>query len=168
MTVPPLEICSETSAPRREPQLELIVQREADRRPWQIYEGVLRQAGLRPTRPRLILGWILFSKGDRHITAETLHAEAIKAKVPISLATVYNTLNQFTEVGLLRQISVVGSKAFFDTNPSDHHHFFIQGEDDALFDIPSAETLLERVPQAPEGFEIDRVDVVVRLRRKEG
>ncbi|MFA5951982.1 MAG: Fur family transcriptional regulator Irr [Hyphomicrobium sp.] len=144
-----------------------MVRSDTDRRPWQMYEGVLRRAGLRPTRPRLILGWILFSKGDRHVTAELLHGEAIEAKVPISLATVYNTLNQFTEAGLLRQISVVGSKSYFDTNPSDHHHFFIQGEE-ALLDIPTAEALLDKMPQAPEGFEIACVDVVVRLRRKEG
>lgn len=167
MTVPPTVIHSEMPDPSRELRPELVVRSETDRRPWARYEGVLRQYGLRPTRPRMILGWILFAKGDRHVTAEMLHGEAIEAKVPISLATVYNTLNQFTEAGLLRQISVDGSKAFFDTNPSDHHHFFIQGEE-ALFDIPSAESLLDRMPEAPEGFEIARVDVVVRLRRKQG
>jgi Fur family iron response transcriptional regulator len=156
---------SEISALKAEPQL--LAGEEADRHPWQMYDAVLRQAGLRPTRPRMVLSWILFSRGDRHITAEMLHSEALEAKVPMSLATVYNTLNQFTEAGLLRQISVDGSKAFFDTNPSEHHHFFLQGEE-ALLDIPTAETLLDRMPQAPDGFEIARVDVVVRLRRKAG
>ncbi len=81
----------------------------------------LRRAGLRPTRQRLSLGWLLFGRGDRHLTAEMLYDEAMRAKVPVSLATVYNTLHQFTEVGLLRQLALDGSKAYFDTNPSEHH-----------------------------------------------
>lgn len=134
--------------------------------PWHDCQAVLRQAGLRPTRQRLLLGWILFSKGNRHITAEMLHAEATRAKIPVSLATVYNTLHQFTEAGLLRQIGVSGPKAFFDTNPTAHHHFLVEGED-ALMDIPEvAGVVVERLPEAPEGFEIANIDVVVRLRRK--
>ena len=81
-------------------------------------KAMLRQVGLRPTRQRMALGWILFAKGDRHLTAEMLYEEATKAKVPVSLATVYNTLHQFTEVGLLRQVAVDGSKTYFDTNVS--------------------------------------------------
>ncbi len=92
---------------------------------------MLREVGLRPTRQRMALGWILFAKGDRHITAEMLYEEATKAKVPVSLATVYNTLHQFTDVGLLRQVAVDGSKTYFDTNASQHHHFFVEGENDA-------------------------------------
>ena len=84
----------------------------------------------------MALGWILFAKGDRHVTAEMLYEEATRAKVPVSLATVYNTLHQFTEVGLLRQVAVDGSKAYFDTNNSEHHHFFIEGENE-LIDIPA-------------------------------
>jgi Fur family iron response transcriptional regulator len=94
-----------------------------------------------------------------------LYEEASKAKVPVSLATVYNTLHQFTEVGLLRQVAVDGSKTYFDTNVSDHHHFFVEGES-ALLDIPGAEVIVDKTPVAPEGYEIARVDVVVRLRRK--
>jgi Fur family transcriptional regulator, iron response regulator len=135
--------------------------------PWHDVKAMLREVGLRPTRQRMALGWILFAKGDRHLTAEMLYEEATRAKVPVSLATVYNTLHQFTEVGLLRQVAVDGSKTYFDTNSSDHHHFFVEGED-ALVDIPEAEVIVEKAPQAPEGFEIARVDVVVRLRRKEG
>ena len=78
----------------------------------------LRRAGLRPTRQRLSLGWLLFGRGDRHLTAEMLYDEAMRAKVPVSLATVYNTLHQFTEAGLLRQLALDGSKAYFDTNPT--------------------------------------------------
>jgi len=85
--------------------------------------------------------------------------------VPVSLATIYNTLHQFTEVGLLRQVAVDGSKTYFDTNATAHHHFFVEG-DHELLDIPAAETIVSKLPEAPEGYEIARIDVVVRLRRK--
>ena len=133
--------------------------------PWHDVKALLRQVGLRPTRQRMALGWILFGKGDRHLTAEMLYEEATHAKVPVSLATVYNTLHQFTEVGLLRQIAVDGSKAYFDTNISTHHHFFIEA-DNAVLDIPEADVVLGRAPTPPEGYEVARVDVVVRLRKK--
>ena len=126
---------------------------------------LLRAAHLRPTRQRMALGWILFGKGDRHITAEMLYEEATKAKVPVSLATVYNTLHQFTDVGLLRQVAVDGSKTYFDTNVSQHHHFFVEGEND-LLDIPDADVVVGKTPIPPEGYEVARIDVVVRLRRK--
>ena len=133
--------------------------------PWHDVKAMLRGVGLRPTRQRMALGWILFGKGDRHLTAEALYEEASRAKVPVSLATIYNTLHQFTEVGLLRQVPVEGSKAYFDTNASSHHHFFVEGEDE-LLDIPGAEVIVGKTPEPPEGYEIARVDVVVRLRRK--
>ena len=128
-------------------------------------KGWLRRLGLRPTRQRLLLSEMLFGNGNRHVTAEMLYEEALKANITISLATIYNTLNQLTEAGLLRQIGVDGTKSFFDTNPSPHHHFYVAREN-ALWDIPSSGVSLASVPQAPEGYEIDRVDVVVRLRRK--
>ncbi|HKF99170.1 MAG TPA: Fur family transcriptional regulator [Xanthobacteraceae bacterium] len=134
--------------------------------PWHDTKAMLRQVGLRPTRQRMALGWMLFAKGGRHITAEMLYEEATRAKVPVSLATVYNTLHQFTEVGLLRQVAVDGSKTYFDTNATDHHHFFVEGEH-ALLDIPGADVILDKMPTPPEGYEIARVDVVVRLRRKD-
>ena len=133
--------------------------------PWHDVKAKLRDVGLRPTRQRMALGWILFAKGDRHVTAEMLYEEATRAKVPVSLATVYNTLHQFTEVGLLRQVAVDGSKAYFDTNNSDHHHFYIEDQND-LMDIPSNDVMVGKAPTPPEGYEIDRIDVVVRLRRK--
>jgi Fur family transcriptional regulator, iron response regulator len=133
--------------------------------PWRDVRSMLRDVGLRPTRQRMALGWILFGKGDRHVTAEMLYEEATKAKVPVSLATVYNTLHQFTDVGLLRQVAVDGSKTYFDTNVSQHHHFFVEGEND-LLDIPDADVVVGRTPIPPEGYEVSRVDVVVRLRRK--
>ena len=135
--------------------------------PWHDVKAMLRQVGLRPTRQRMALGWILFAKGDRHITAEMLYEEATKAKVPVSLATVYNTLHQFTDVGLLRQVAVDGSKTYFDTNSTQHHHFFVEGEN-ALLDIPDTDVVVGKTPIPPEGYEIARIDVVVRLRRKVG
>jgi Fur family transcriptional regulator, iron response regulator len=133
--------------------------------PWHDVKTMLRKVGLRPTRQRMALGWLLFGKGDRHLTAEALYEEASRAKVPVSLATIYNTLHQFTDVGLLRQVAVDGSKAYFDTNVSTHHHFFVEGEDE-LLDIPGTDVIVGNAPTPPEGFEIARVDVVVRLRRK--
>jgi Fur family iron response transcriptional regulator len=133
--------------------------------PWHDVKARLREVGLRPTRQRMALGWMLFGKGDRHITAEMLYEEATKAKVPVSLATVYNTLHQFTDVGLLRQVAVDGSKTYFDTNSTPHHHFFIEDEN-MLMDIPGTDVLVGAAPVPPEGYEIARIDVVVRLRRK--
>lgn len=125
----------------------------------------LRQAGLRPTRQRVGLGWLLFAKGDRHVTAELLHEEASKARVPVSLATIYNTLHQFTQAGLLREVAVDGAKTYFDTNTSNHHHFFFEGEN-VLQDIDGQHVEVSSLPEPPPGMEISRVDVIVRLRRK--
>src|SRR5262245_7982586 len=84
----------------------------------------LRKAGLRPTRQRLALAQLLFGRGDRHVTAEGLHEEAVGAGMPVSLATVYNTMHQFTAAGLLREVTVDGTRTYFDTNTGDHHHFY--------------------------------------------
>jgi len=108
---------------------------------------------------------MLFGMFDCQITAEMLYEEATRAKVPVSLATVYNTLHQFTDVGLLRQVAVDGSKTYFDTNASQHHHFFVEGEN-ALLDIADSDVVVGKTPVPPEGYEIARIDVVVRLRRK--
>jgi Fur family iron response transcriptional regulator len=134
--------------------------------PFHDVREMMREVGLRPTRQRLALGWLLFAKGDRHLTAELLHEEAVHARFPVSLATVYNTLHQFTGAGLLREVAVDGSKTYFDTNASEHHHFYVEG-DSSLVDIPGAELLVDKLPEPPEGYEVARVDVVVRLRRKE-
>ena len=133
--------------------------------PWHDVQALLREVGLRPTRQRMALGWLLFAKGDRHLTAEMLYEEANRAKIAVSLATVYNTLHQFTDAGLLREVTVNGSKTYFDTNVSEHHHFFIENEHN-LVDIPDADAIVGKLPQVPEGYEISRVDVVVRLRPK--
>ena len=133
--------------------------------PWHDVNEMLQAAGLRPTRQRMALGWLLFGKGERHLTAEMLYEEATLAKVPVSLATVYNTLNQLTEAGLLRQVSVDGTKTYFDTNVSAHHHFYIEGKHE-LVDIPNSTFVAQNIPQPPEGYEIARIDMVVRLRKK--
>jgi Fur family iron response transcriptional regulator len=124
----------------------------------------LRHAGLRPTRQRVDLGRILFARGHRHISAEDLHAEAEAAGVRVSLATVYNTLHQFTEAGLLREVAIDGTRTYFDTNVSEHHHFFVEGEG-ALIDLED-DIDIGRLPEPPEGMEITAVELVVRVRRK--
>lgn len=127
----------------------------------------LRTAGLRPTRQRMALGWLLFAKGDRHVSAEMLYEEALRAREPLSLATVYNTLRQFSEAGLLRQVSVSGPKTFFDTNVSEHHHFYNE-DDETVTDIPGSAIHVSGLPVAPEGMEISSVEVIVRLRQADG
>lgn len=123
----------------------------------------LREAGLRTTRQRLVLGAILFDGGhDRHVTAESLYTEAAARGERLSLATVYNCLHQFTAAGLLRMVTVDAGRAYFDTNLMPHHHFYYQRTGE-LRDIPEAEVAVARLPQAPEGATIARVDVIVRL-----
>jgi Fur family iron response transcriptional regulator len=126
----------------------------------------LAEAGLRPTRQRVALAELLFAKGDRHVTAEKLFEEANTARIPVSLATVYNTLHQFTAAGLLREIAVDGTRVYFDTNTSDHHHFLLE-DGEELSDICS-EFALGDLPPPPAGFKVARVDVVVRLKRDDG
>jgi len=125
----------------------------------------LREVGLRQTRTRVALGSILFGKGDRHVSAEMLFEEACQASVSVSLATVYNTLHQFTEVGLLRQVAIESSKSYFDTNNTEHQHYYLEDRHE-LMDIPPTDVAVGKIPVPPEGYEIARIDVVVRLRRK--
>lgn len=125
----------------------------------------LREAGLRPTRQRRALAQLLFGKDHRHVTAEAVHAEARDAGHSISLATVYNTMHQFTDAGLLREVAVDGSRIYFDTNISDHHHFYFE-DDGSLYDIDGNSIAVAGIPPAPTGSKIGRVDVIVRLKRK--
>jgi Fur family iron response transcriptional regulator len=117
---------------------------------------------LRPTRQRIALGTLLFANGDRHVTAEALHAEAVAAGERVSLATVYNTLHQFKRAGLLRELAIEGSKTHFDTNTSNHNHFFIE-EQGRVVDIPDDTVHVDGIPAAPEGMRISHIDVVIRL-----
>jgi len=126
----------------------------------------LAGAGLRPTRQRLTLASLLVGDGqDRHVTAESLFDAATDADEKVSLATVYNTLRAFCDAGLMREITVDGSKSYFDTNMTDHPHFY--WEDSAeLTDAPAEDLQISKLPLAPNGAEIASVDVVIRLRRK--
>lgn len=127
----------------------------------------LRSAGLRPTRQRLALGQLLFGGGDRHVSAELLHAEAQAAGEQVSLATVYNTLHQFRSAGLLRELAIDGARAYFDTNVSNHNHFFIEPAGE-LIDIDSDAIRVDGLPEPPPGMRISHIDVVVRLVKDEG
>ena len=122
----------------------------------------LRTAGLRPTRQRCSLAALLFGQGDRHISAEMLHEEAVKAGVRVSLATIYNTLHQFQQSGLLRELAIEGQRSYFDTNTSNHNHFYIE-DAGQLIDIPGDAVRVDGLPEAPAGMRISHIDVVVRL-----
>lgn len=125
--------------------------------------AILRMAGMRPTRQRLDLADVLVGR-DRHVTAEALYAEASQAGQDMSLATVYNTLRQFQGAGLVREVGSEGLKTVFDTDTSHHHHFYLSDEA-RIIDIPSDWPAVTALPGIPEGYEVARVEVVVRLRR---
>lgn len=126
--------------------------------------AVLRMSGLRPTRQRLALAELLLVGPHRHVSAEQLHVEAREARIDVSLATVYNTLHQFQEAGLLRQVAVDASKSYFDTDTSDHHHFYLEDERQVIDILPKA-IVLQRLPEAPAGMMVTHVDVVVRVKK---
>jgi len=123
----------------------------------------LRAAGLRPTRQRRLLAGLLFRRGDWHVTAERLHQEAREAGSRVSLATVYNTLHQFTAAGLLRQVVVDSARNYFDTNTAPHQHFYDE-EEGRLTDISEDAITVSGLPKPPRGMAVERVDVVIRLR----
>jgi Fur family iron response transcriptional regulator len=124
----------------------------------------LRRVGLRPTRQRVSLAQLLFDVPDRHVTAEQLHGEAVAAAIRVSLATVYNTLHQFTAAGLMREVVVEPGRSYFDTNIDNHHHFFCESTGH-LQDIPGELVKVGELPQPPAGAEIRRVDVIIRVRQ---
>ena len=127
----------------------------------------LGSSGLRPTRQRMALVQLLIGDGKhRHVTAESLFSAAREAGEQVSLATVYNTLKVFSEAGLLREITVNGAKSYFDTDTSNHPHFFWE-DTGTLSDAPDQELEIARLPDAPQGAEISKVDVVIRLRQKQ-
>jgi Fur family iron response transcriptional regulator len=125
----------------------------------------LAKADLRPTRQRVALAALLIGDGrDRHVTAESLHASSTQTGEGVSLATVYNTLRAFCDAGLMQEVVVDGSKSYFDTRMDDHPHFY--WEDSAeLTDAPADQLQFTRLPDAPAGTEIAKIDVVIRLRR---
>ncbi len=125
-------------------------------------ERKLREAGVRPTRQRGDLAGLLFGDGNRHVTAEMLHAEAAASNMSVSLATVYNTLNQFAGAGLLREVAIEGSKTYFDTTISDHQHFYFE-HDGRLIDLGPDEEVAVNMRKVPEGMKVARIDVLIRL-----
>ena len=131
-------------------------------RPYANALELLRAAKLRPTRQRLALARLLFEQGDRHVSAEQLHGEALAASVRVSLATVYNALHQFIAAGLLREVVVDSERSYFDTNVSDHHHFFFE-DNGGLQDIAGDRVGVVQLPAPPAGTAIRRVDVIIRV-----
>ena len=129
------------------------------------HEAMLRHVGLRPTRQRMALAKLLYAHSDRHVTAEMLYAEATDQNLPVSLATIYNTLNQFARMGLLREVGVDGSLTYFDTNTSNHHHFFVEDKSE-IRDIPTTDIVIGKMAEIPDGYEIARVDLMIRIKRK--
>ena len=127
--------------------------------------AVLRMAGLRPTRQRVALAELLFGGSHRHVSAEKLHAEANAARVNVSLATIYNSLHQFREAGLLREVAIDASRSYFDTDTSDHHHFYLEDEQ-RVIDIPASSIVIQNLPEPPKGMTVTHVDVVVRVRKQ--
>ncbi|WP_417827271.1 iron response transcriptional regulator IrrA [Thalassospira sp.] len=123
----------------------------------------LKDASLRPTRQRLALARLLFDDGHRHVTAEQLHSEAMTNNIKVSLATVYNTLHQFTDAGLLNEIVIDSGRSYFDTNTEPHYHFYCE-EDGLLSDIPAGDVKIASIPNMPTGTELASVDLVFRLR----
>lgn len=125
----------------------------------------LRDAGLKPTRQRIAIAEILFSGDHKHVSAEDLFVEIERSDMQVSLATVYNTLHQFTDAGLLREVTVDGAKTYFDTNTHDHQHFFLEDSNEVM-DVEGIHLTEADIPNVPEDMEVVRVDVVVRLRKK--
>jgi len=134
----------------------------ANQRPYSSLIERLKAVGLRPTRQRLALARLLQDGGDRHLSAEQLHDEALAAKVRVSLATVYNALHQFTAAGLLREVVVEPGRSYFDTNVEDHHHFYFE-DSGRLEDIPGDQVSLADLPTPPKGSRLSRVDVIIRV-----
>lgn len=125
----------------------------------------LRDCGLRCTRQRIELGRLLFSEGDRHFTADMLHNEARRTNINVSLATIYNTLQHFAKAGLVRRLTTGGQKTWFDTNVSEHHHLYHEDEGQ-IIDVPEGYVSVSNLPPVPKSLEIDRVDVVIHLKRR--
>ncbi len=138
-----------------------------ERRPYAAALECLRAAGLRATRQRLALTRLLFAGSDRHVTAEALHKEARANNVRVSFATIYNTLNQFAEAGLLREVVVDALPSYFDTNVSHHHHFFCE-EDRYLVDIPGEELKVAKLHNHKHGKTVTEEEIVIRVRKNPG
>lgn len=128
----------------------------------QILREWLKEAGLRPTRQRMELAMLLWCQGCRHVTAESLHRESIDANIKVSLATIYNTLHQFTAHNLLREVVVDRGCSYFDTNIDPHHHF-LNTDTGELEDIPHDLVEVKNLPVPPSGMKVNAVDVIIRV-----
>ena len=138
-------------------QLALVMER-----PYAPLIDMLKRHGLRPTRQRLALAKLLFAGPNRHVSAETLHAEALSESSSVSLATVYNSLHQFTDAGLLREVLVDPNRSYFDTNTTDHHHLYFE-DTGRLKDLDADAVKVGNLPEPPAGTKISRVDLVIRI-----
>ena len=134
-------------------------------RPYAPLVDMLKRHGLRPTRQRLALAKLLFSGPNHHVTAEALHEDVLRDGAKVALATVYNTLHQFTDSGLLREVMVDPGRSYFDTNTTDHHHLFFE-DTGRLKDVDAGAVHVGTLPEPPAGMQITRVDLVIRVARR--
>jgi Fur family iron response transcriptional regulator len=162
-----LAMQSDKFAQRSVTEEDMQTARTEDRRPARMRAlAWLAGARLRPTRQRLALAELLVGDGrNRHVTAEGLHEAALEGDAPVSLATVYNTLRAFCRAGLMHEVTVGGTRSYFDTR-TDHHPHYYWEEDGRLTDAPNRAVVLAGAPLVPEGAELSRIDVVIRLRRR--
>lgn len=151
--------------PNSGPKASLLVSKAASRSGKQqalLVKAILRRAGLRPTRQRIALGCLLFTDKHRHVTPDMLNEEALLIGEKLSVATVYNALNQFADAGLIRKISLHSERTYFDTDTGDHTHFYIHDED-RVIDIASNDVSVGPLPPPPAGYKVSKVDIVIHL-----
>ena len=129
-------------------------------RPYAYVIDLLKTAGIRPTRQRLSLAKLLFEGGHKHVTAESLFELCVHEHETVSLATIYNSLHQFKEAGLLREITLGTGKTYYDTNMEPHYHFY-HVHDERLEDIEAKNIKLSGLPDMPQGTKLSHIDVVL-------
>ena len=122
----------------------------------------LEKNGIRATKQRRVLAKLIFDKGKRHISAENLFDEVKKDERKISMATIYNTLKQFTSLGLIREIVVDQNKSLYCNNNQSHYHLYIEDEGKVI-DIPTQNIDLD-IPSIPACLKLHDIDVIVRIR----
>lgn len=122
----------------------------------------IESSGIRPTKQRRVLAKILFENGNRHVSADELFHDVKKEDRKISMATVYNTLKQFTSLGLVREVVVDQNKSLYCTNHKSHYHLYIEDEG-KIVDIPTKNIDLN-IPSIPACLQLHNIDVIVRIR----
>jgi len=125
----------------------------------------LRTSGLRPTKQRVEIARFLFEREKTfHFTVESLNnLLEKKTAFKFALATIYNTVHAFKNAGHLSEVEVKGNKTYFDTNVSNHHHFY-DSETSELIDIDASEVIIQKIPKAPNGKKIKNVEVFINLK----